>query len=224
MTAVATEELRRMLRSPKAIVIILIFTLFSYGMSSHITAIAGRGDSAMTANYSSLRLLVFVFGYLFVSVVSHNCINEEIESGSIKFILSKINRQQFVLGKFVGITLFWLICIGISFITLSVLALQFHFSLLLTLMSVIIFYISLCIFISVVITKTSLTNFLGLIIGIALPIIGLWCTFSTKWYSIFKYLFPYEYIVSGGIFIVIPLLLSGVFLGFSIKLFKRNEV
>ncbi|GEL67095.1 hypothetical protein MPS01_12500 [Marinilactibacillus psychrotolerans] len=69
-----------------------------------------------------------------------------------------------------------------------------------------------------------MTNFIGLIIGIMFPITGLWVTLSDKWYSSFKYLFPYEYILKGGYLIVVPVLISIIYLSIAVFSFSRKEV
>ncbi|HFI0080778.1 TPA: ABC transporter permease [Streptococcus suis] len=224
MISVALEEFKRVLKSIRTVVIILIFVLFSYGISSSLDNFNASANDNISAAYSSIRLLVFILGYLFVSILSNNCINKEIETGSINFVLSKISRRDFVVGKFIGIFLFWCVCIGISFSVISFLTHQIDFSVLLMLLCVITYYISLCILFSVFISKSSITNFFGLIIGILFPILGLTVTLSDGWYSFFMYLFPYEYILRGGIFMIVPLLISSVFLSIAVHQFSRKEV
>ncbi|MFL2142041.1 MULTISPECIES: ABC transporter permease [Ruoffia] len=223
MIPVALEELKHILKSIRTIVIILIFVLFSYGMSSTLSNITSTGDS-IAAAYSSIRLLVFILGYMFVSTVSNSCINREIETGSIKFVLSKINKQQFIIGKFIGIFLFWFICIGTSFTVISFLTNQVDLSILFMLMSVVTYYISLCVLLSVLVSKSSTTNFIGLIMGIFFPIVGLWVTLSNEWYNFFMYFFPYEYILKDGYFIVVPVLISIIYLSIAVVSFSRKEV
>lgn len=224
MISVALEEFKRVLKSIRTIIIILIFVLFSYGMSSALANFNTNTNSNISAAYSSIRLLVFILGYLFVSILSNNCINKEIETGSINFVLSKISRCNFIIGKFIGILLFWSVCIGTSFSVISFLNHQINFSIFLMLLCVITYYISLCILFSVLISKSSITNFLGLVIGIIFPILGLFVTLSNEWYSFFKYLFPYEYILKGDFFIIVPLLISSIFLSIAILKFSRKEV
>ncbi|SDC79674.1 ABC transporter permease [Marinilactibacillus psychrotolerans] len=224
MISVALEELKRILKSIRTIIIILIFVLFSYGMSSTLSNVAGSSGDDITAAYSSIRLLVFILGYLFVSILSNNCINTEIETGSIKFVLAKINRPQFIVGKFIGIFLFWFICISTSVTVILFLTNQVDLSIFFMLICVVTYYISLCILLSVLVSRSSMTNFIGLIIGIMFPITGLWVTLSDKWYSSFKYLFPYEYILKGGYLIVVPVLISIIYLSIAVFSFSRKEV
>lgn len=220
MYTVAVEELRRMLKSIRATIIITVFVTFSYILSTNISTFS----EPTTENYSSIRLLVFILGYVFVSISSNNCVNHELETGSIKFILSKIKRYQFILGKFIGIFLFWFICISATFFIISSLTYQINFFIWFMLLCVITYYISFCILLSTSINNSAITNFLGLILGLIFPIVGLGSTLSDKWYCYFRYLFPYEYILKGGIWIIVPLIISIIFLTIAIRIFNKREV
>lgn len=142
------EEFLSTVKSTRTIIIISIFVLFSYSMSKYIIGVSASVTSGMSAAYSSIRLLVFLMGYLFVSILSHSTLNKEIETGSIKFVASKISRNQIILGKLAGIFLFWLICLTSSFVVISLMTRQLDISALIVLLITIFYYISVCVCVS----------------------------------------------------------------------------
>ena len=78
MISVAKNEFLNLIKSVKAVIVILVFVLFSFYISNFLIK-SSHLNTGKAAAYSSLRLLVFVLGYLFASILSHNTINREIE-------------------------------------------------------------------------------------------------------------------------------------------------
>ncbi|MDD2439646.1 MAG: ABC transporter permease [Methanosarcinaceae archaeon] len=64
-------------------------------------------------------LLVLALGPFFVLIIAFDSISSEIETGSIRYIISKVQRSSFILGKGVSLFLgFTIVLSGIAFICL----------------------------------------------------------------------------------------------------------
>lgn len=182
-------------------------------------------DHAESAYVSSIRALVMFLGFLFVMSLSHDAINREVENQTIRFLVTKSARSSIVIGKFLGIFLFWLICILCSFIVIGLFAKQIFVFDFLQIMCFIAYAVSLTILISLVIKKPSHTTFASILLGIALPVVGLWSVISTKFISeIIKYILPYYYIVKGGYYIIFPFFLSILMLLTALAIFQRRDL
>jgi ABC-2 type transport system permease protein len=225
MLIIAKNEFLKLFKSIKSILTVLVFTLTSYYTAGYFSnnafnSVAGKGSPY----YSSLRLLIFIFGYLFVTILSHDCINREIELQTIRLITSKVSRLSFILGKFFGIACFWLVCLSISTLSIILVCNKFELSTIFMLFLTCIYYISITILISCIIKKSSMTNFIGLLISFAIPIFGLYCSLSQKKsLSIFSYLFPYYYVLQGDVKIVIILIISIICIMASYLIINRKD-
>ncbi|EOQ05764.1 hypothetical protein KQ3_05999, partial [Bacillus cereus B5-2] len=95
----------------------------------------------------------------------------------------------------------------------------------LEIISLIIYGISLCMLLSLLISKSSYTMFLGILLGIIIPIIGIYSSLSSEGiYSVIKFIFPYYYIINGGFYIIVPYVISFVLLFLTVLIFKRRDV
>lgn len=225
MSQIAIKEFKNLIFSIKSIIVILIFALFSFYIADFLAKTLNATNDNKSAAYSSIRLLVFIFGYLFASILSHNSINKEVELKTARFVVTKVSRLSFLLGKYIGTCLFWFFCLTISYMIISIMSKQFDFEVYIMVLVVMVYFVSLVLMISTLIDKSSLSNFLGLIIGIAFPILGLWVTLNeSKPFSFMKYLFPYYFILKGAIYIVIPLIISFIMMALSCIIFKRKEL
>lgn len=222
MWTIAKKEFINMLRSMKAIIVILIFTGGSFFVSNSLSQMTGKLDGS--EYYSSLRLFVFIFGYLFATILSHNAINSEIETKTIRLLLTKTSKTKFVLGKFLGILLFWAICLSVSFLSVSLLGKVFEPTQFIMVIVMMAYFNSIVLLLSAVIERSAMTNFLGLLIALAFPAIGLWVTLSIEnpLHSM-QLLFPYYYILQGTIYMVIPFVLACLLIGCTILNVYRKD-
>lgn len=224
MVSVAKNEFFNLIKSVKAVIIILIFVLFSFYISNFLIK-SSELNARQGAVYSSLRLLVFVMGYLFASILSHNTINREIEQRTGRLIVTKISRNSFWLGKFVGNLMFWFVCITSSYILISIMSNQLDVTVYFMTLSIMLYFVALVLLVSTVIYKTSMSNFVGLFLGIAMPGIGMWVTLDEKNVLGFaKYVFPYFYILKGGAFMLIPVLIAMIWLLISLIIIRKKEL
>ncbi|AIF45288.1 ABC transporter permease [Virgibacillus sp. SK37] len=232
MFHVLKHEFTDSFKSVRSILIILFITYVSYQSATFIDSNPGLIDEIMksggeegSAYTAAIALIVLVFGFLFVFATSHDLINKEIELRTMRLLVTKVSRAQIVVGKFLGIMLFWVITVSISFIVLSIMAGSWfpkdYFQSLIFL-----FYIvSFVVLISTVFTKSKLTMFLGILLGIALPIIGLVAIFSDKWYlAPFKYLLPYKYLEGSIGLMFIPIVIGVIYLLIAVFIMQRKDL
>lgn len=224
MLAIATKEFIEMTKSFKSLFIIVLFVLSSYFMSSFVSKnLVNLG--ADTNNYvSATRLLILLFGFLFVLMLSHDLMSRETSTKTIRFLITKTSRTNIILGKFLGVAAFWLFSLGISITIVSFFAKDFLWFPFLQLYSFLIFAIGLCILISTWAKTTGMSMLIGLAVSFIAPIIGFWSMFSEKtWLKPFKLLLPYQYQIKENGLVLIPLIMGLIFVFFSIWHFKRGD-
>ncbi|MFJ8262944.1 ABC transporter permease [Rummeliibacillus sp. NPDC094406] len=224
MIAIAKKEFIEMTKSFKSLFIISLLVLTSYFMSKFVSRnLVGFG--ADTNNYvSATRLLILVFGFLFVLMLSHDLMSRETSTKTIRFLITKTSRTNIILGKFLGVAAFWLFSLGISITIVSFFAKDFLWFTFLQLYSFLIFAIGLCLLISTLAKTTSMSMLLGLAVSFVIPIIGMWSMFSEKtWLKPFKLLLPYQYQIKENGLVLIPLIMGLIFVSVSIWHFKRGD-
>lgn len=232
MIPILKREFIDSFKSVRSILIIIFITFISYqsatfidnnpSLNNEIMESGGKEGSAYTA---AIALIMLVFGFLFVFATSHDLVNKEIELKTMRLLVTKVSRLQIMLGKFLGTMLFWIVTVSISFAILSMFAGSWfpkdYFQSLIFLF----YIISLVLLISTVITKAKLTMFLGIILGITLPIVGLAATMSDKWYlAPFKYLLPYKYLEASVGLMFIPLAIGIVYFLLAVFLMQRRDL
>lgn len=234
MIHVLKREFSDSFKSVRSILIILFFTFVSYqsakffrGHQALLNEVAkgsaeGSGGSVYTA---VIALLVLLFGYLFVFAVSHDIINSETEMKTIRLLVSKVSRFQMMTGKLLGVFLFWVVTISISFAVISMISHSWFLKDYLETLIILFYIISLVIFISTVVPKAKITMFLGILLGIALPVINFISLGVDKWYLIpFKYILPFYYLERSPGLMFIPLAFGLVFFLLSVLTIKRRDL
>ncbi|MFD1412365.1 ABC transporter permease [Oceanobacillus jeddahense] len=179
MFTVAFREFKSLFTSIRSILMISVLFGVTVGAARLVRQFetylqeAGLGQDAYVMG---LMLLLILAGPLFVTSLSHNIVNKEIDTRTIRFLATKTSRNNIILGKFIGSFLFWTVCITVAL--LLVIPFSKSFSILNLIQSIILvsYFIGLTLFLSTVIPKPSLSMFLGIIISIVLPVLGLWST------------------------------------------------
>ena len=78
MWAITKREFWNLIKSVRALIIILLFSAGSIWVTNSLSKVSGQLDVA--EYYASLRLLVLIFGFLFATILSHSCFNGEVET------------------------------------------------------------------------------------------------------------------------------------------------
>ncbi|WP_297988300.1 ABC transporter permease [Anoxybacillus sp.] len=209
MWAICIQEFKSLFKTWKSMLVIILFLSISFlsgkFFSNHQTLLMNNGDVPVFV--SSIRALVLFLGTLFVMALSHDCVNKEIEHQTMRLLVTKCSRDAIIFGKFLGIFLFWGVCLLISFSIVSLYSNEFYIMELIKLLSFLSFVIAIAILLSSFVHRPNHTMFLGILVGLLIPIIGIWSLFDAR-ISMLKYMFPYYYMMENGLYIFVPLLFS----------------
>ncbi|MEJ8767686.1 ABC transporter permease subunit [Oceanobacillus sp. HCA-5259] len=232
MIHVLKREFTDSFKSIRSILIILFITFVSYQSAAFIDNNPGlinkmmeSGGDEGSAYTSAIAMIVLVFGFLFVFATSHDIINKEVELKTMRLLVTKVSRLQIMLGKLLGTLLFWIVTISISFCILSMFADSWFPKDYFQTVIFLFYIVNLVLLISTAIPKTKLTMFLGIILGISLPILGLAAIVSDKWYlAPFKYILPFKYLDGSFGLMFIPLAIGIIYFLISILLLQRKDL
>ncbi|WP_274308983.1 ABC transporter permease [Solibacillus daqui] len=228
MIAIWKKEFIQSFRSVFSLITIAIFIAVSYYLSDFVSKASSiTGLQLADAGYvSGLVFLIYIMGFLFIFSLFHDTINRETESRTIRFLVTKTSRSAIIFGKLLGIFSYWFVCLFASFSIIAFFSHQFYGKMFGNLFVMLAYIVSLCVLMSCLIPKRSMSMFAGLLVSIAIPTLGIWSLFSDKlWLKIFKYITPYHYMLEGGKWgWIIVLLLAAVMVGFSIINLNRRDL
>lgn len=197
MIGICTREFKSLFKSIRSFIIIGIIFGATFGISKLVSLFQGHlqehgfGDDVYA---SGLLLLVLLLGPLFVFALSHDSINKETSSRTIRFIATKTSRDNIIIGKFLGTLLFWTICLTITLFLVAIFSKTFYFLTLIQALIYIAYFISLALLLSVLIPRPAITTFLGTTLSMAFTALGVWSIGSDKvWLKIYSYITPYYY-------------------------------
>ncbi|MFU0790756.1 MAG: ABC transporter permease subunit [Virgibacillus proomii] len=232
MVTVLYREFINSFKSIRSILIILFLTFVSYQSANFlennqdiINIFLEEGLDENTIYNVSISFIILLFGFLFVSTISHDLINSETEMNTIRLLVTKISRLEVMLGKLVGTLLFWIAIISISYAIVFALSGTWSMNKYLQTLVLLFYIICFVLLISTIITKAKLSMFLGIFSGISLPIIGLVATMSNEWYWMpFKYILPFNYLSKPFGYMFIPFAVGMTLFGISMLIIKRRDL
>ena len=197
MFTICFREFKDLFKSIRSIIVILIIFGVTLGVAKILSQFGdqiksfGLGSNVYAAG---LLTLLLIAGPLFVTSLSHNVINQELHSRTIRFLATKISRDKIVFGKFLGVLLFWIVCLLTALLLVVPFSKAFYFPEFIQAVIYISYFIGMTILISTIITKPSVTMFLGIAIAIIMPVLGLWGTMSENIFlKIISHITPYFY-------------------------------
>lgn len=198
MTAICLREFKSLFKSVRSIIIIFILLGGTLGTAKLLSQFNSelKEFGLDNAYVAGLFFLLLVLGPLFVTSLSHDVINRETHSRTIRFLVTKLSRDKIVIAKFLGISFFWFICIFVSLLLLIPFSKTFYFFDLIVAFLFITYFIALSLLFSTVISKPGLSMFIGITLSIAFPILGFWGMLSKDLIvlKIFSYVTPYFYV------------------------------
>ncbi|WEA37342.1 ABC transporter permease [Lysinibacillus fusiformis] len=228
MIAIWKKEFIQSFRSIFSLITIGIFIAVSYYLSDFVTnSSLLTGIKFAEAGYvSGLVFLIYIMGFLFIFSLFHDTINRETESRTIRFLVTKTSRSSIIVGKVLGIFSYWFICLLASFSIIAFFSHEFYIKTFGSLFVMLAYIVSLCVLLSCLIPKRSMSMFIGLLISMAIPTFGLWSLFSEKlWLKIIKYMTPYHYMLEGGTWgWLVVLLFAAIMVGVSILSLHRRDL
>lgn len=226
MWAICQHEFFRMFKSIKSLITIAFMVGVSYLVSDLVNQAASFFSDQELAQGHALGILalVMLLGPLFVFSLSHDMLNRELAGRTIRFLVTRTSRSRIVLGKFLGVLLFWLVCMLITFGVVLATVHTFDAPTFWVCLSLLVYCIALALLLSLAVPRPSYTMFLGIVIALVLPGLAIWSLASSHpaapWIA---YLTPYMYIEKGGAWIGMIWLYAAVFLTASVFLFQRRD-
>ncbi|MFJ7939082.1 ABC transporter permease [Peribacillus sp. NPDC096622] len=228
MYIIGKREFINLFKGIKSVIIVMMLLVTSY-YSAKFSNVLESGmeltaKEAENIHTVGLLTLIVLFGQLFVMGLSHDSLNRETHERTIRFLVTRTSRTSIILGKFLGIWLFWLICLMISFLLISIFSQKIDVFIFSQIMSLLTYQIGLTILLSVLIPKPGITMFLGIMVGLAFPIIGFWVSFTSNvWVSWMKFINPYYYLIREDYTFLVIVLFAGIMLVIANLIFKRRE-
>lgn len=229
MLSISKYEYLQLLKSIKSILVILFLLGVTYGgiqLTEQFKGLLTDVPADMDTMYAvGISFAVLSFGPLFVFSLSHDVFNREISGRMMRFLVTKTKRTNIVLGKFIGISMFWLSIIVVAFGLIFLFTQSFDVKVFFETLSVVTVFIGIALMLSLLVTKPMLSMFLGVIIGIVYPAISVWSIFSDSWYiKWFRFFSPYYYIYEESYLFLVNFGLSALLVIVSIFLFNRRDV
>ncbi|WP_166240268.1 ABC transporter permease [Paenibacillus turpanensis] len=228
MFVISRREFFGLFKGVKSIILIAILFLTSYYSAKFahflLSELELTGKDAENVHATGLLALILFLGQLFVMALSHDCVNRETHDRTIRFLVTRTSRFSILGGKFVGVWLFWLASITISFLLVSIYSRKLDFFIYSQTLSTVTYYIALTVLLSVLIPKPSITMFIGVVIGLSLPGFGFWLNYtSNMWLSWIKYVMPYYYLMRDDYSFLVIIVLAGLMLGAAQLVFHRRD-
>lgn len=229
MFAISFREFKNLFKSVRSIIIIIVIWGVTLGAAKLVSNFQnqlqqiGLGESAYA---SGLMVLTITAIPLFVFSLSHNAINEEIKSRTIRFIATKTSRDNILLGKFLGILFFWITCLFIAVLLITLFSKDLYILKFIQSIIFISYFIGLTILLSTVIPKPTLTIFISIVLAIAAPILGIWSVMSNNIFlKIYSYITPYFYYSQDEAFYTyLVLIFPMIFLGLSLIIMRKRDL
>ncbi|MGN9866653.1 ABC transporter permease subunit [Bacillus swezeyi] len=229
MWAICLNEFKSLFKSIKSIIIMIIIFWVSYKVAelienapADVIRDLGLGDNP---NEAGIAVIVFLFGFLIISGLSHDMINREVNSRTIRFLVTKTSHTKIIVGKFLGVWLFWIICMTASFLLVMMVSRTFFWLGAVECMAFLAAAIALNLLFSVIFSKPAMSIFFGIVFALFFPALSFWAINSENvMISSFKYVTPYYYADLGSYFILIDLIYALTVLFGAIVLFKRRDL
>lgn len=227
MWAICFNEFKGLFKSIKSIIVIAIIFGVTYLMADFMTAAADQLDFNVGNDGYAIGtlLIVFILGFLFIFGLSHDLINREVSMRTIRFLVTKTPRTKILLGKYLGVWLFWFFCIFVSYVLIAFVSKNFLWKGIVDCMTFLSVALALNLIFSIIFPKPAISMFFGIIFALVFPLISFWAIYDdNKYISWFKFITPYYYSTLGSYYILINLVFAAVLLLLAIGLFKRSDL
>lgn len=112
------NEFKQLFKSTKSILTIVIIFILSTFVSTlpFIAAHQDKWEQAKDPYSIGNELVMSLFGFFLIFLLSHDILSREIHLKTIRFLVSKTTRLNIIIGKYLGLMLFWLSCIMTTYV------------------------------------------------------------------------------------------------------------
>lgn len=218
-------ELKKNIINIKTLLIVISFNLIAFYISKYsqnILVISGGKESLVSIIYAFIETIGILFGFLIFS----GTVSKLVENESIRYIIPYVSRVQLILTKYLVILTYFIFLLlsVIPVIFLTQKALFFPIG---EIAQGILFFnyiTTLILLISVLSSKERNSTFLGIFLGIFVPILGGLSLVSKNYVlMLISWLLPYRY-SSINLDSFVLLIISFFILALSIVLFQKKEL
>ncbi|WP_404348447.1 ABC transporter permease [Sutcliffiella horikoshii] len=229
MWAICLNEFKGHFKSFKSIVVIAIIFGVTYLtadlMSNLMASFPEEAAELGTDGYATgIVILIFVLGFFFITGLSHDIVNREVSERTMRFLVTKTTRLNVMMGKYLGVWFFWLFCMVVCFLLITIKSKDFLWLGLVDTMLFLSVALALNLVFSIVIPKPGVTMFVGITFALVFPALSFWAIFSGKLYiTWFKFFTPYYYSSLADYYILINGLYAFLLLLLAYWLFKRRD-
>lgn len=228
MIGICLREFQSLFKSIKSLIIIIIFV----GMTALVANLLGKITADLqimginNIYVAGIMIILLLIGPLLVISLSHDILNREFQNRSIRFLVTKTSRDKIVIGKFLGVFVFWFLCMLIAWIVSYPITNHFNILSLIEACIFLSYFIALSLLLSVLISKPSYSIFIGVLCGIAFPIIGFLASFDTNPYiKYLSLLTPYFYYQEeSNYYYYLVIILTIILLYFTMYLFRKKDL
>ncbi|USK36449.1 hypothetical protein LIT25_27175 (plasmid) [Bacillus sp. F19] len=227
MWAICFNEFKGHFKSVKSFIVIAIIFGITYLLADFMTRAADQLDVGIGKDGYAIGTLFVVFGlgFLFITGLSHDLINREVSTRTIRFLVTKTTRTKILFGKYLGVWLFWFFCISASYILISFVSKNFLWLGIIDCMTFISVALALNLIFSILLSKPPVSMFFGIIFALIFPAISFWSIYADSIYiSWFKFFTPYYYSTLGSYFILINVAYAAALMFIAMELFKRRDL
>ncbi|AKG05852.1 hypothetical protein AAV35_013960 (plasmid) [Salimicrobium jeotgali] len=229
MLTISLKEFKSLFKSVRSIIVIGVLFGVTLGAAKLVNSFQGQLEQVGLGNNAyagGAMIIVLVAGPLFVLSLSHNVINQEISSRTIRFIATKTSRFNFIAGKFLGVTFFWLLCLFIAFLLIIPFSEDFYFLEFSQSFVFIFYFVGITILLSTLIPKPTLTMFIGVILATSFTVLGFWSMASDNIFlKLYSFVTPYFYYSQDKEFLAYTVLIFPVlFLGLSLLILRKRDL
>ncbi|MFJ5964055.1 hypothetical protein [Bacillus sp. NPDC093026] len=196
MWTICFNEFKQLFKSTKSILtIVIIFFLSTFVSSLPFVATYQDVWQQVKDPYSiGNELVISLFGFFLIFLLSHDILSREIYLKTIRFLVSKTTRLNIVIGKYLGLMLFWFSCIMTTYVLNMVISHRFLFSDAFKTLTFISVGISFALFLSILFPTPQRSMFVGMLFSFLFPIISVISVFSSEWFiHWFQFMTPYYY-------------------------------
>ncbi|MFK9092689.1 ABC transporter permease [Bacillus salipaludis] len=228
MYVMGKREFLNLFKGVKSFIVIAILLVTSYYSAKFANVLMSGVElsSKEAENIHTVGLLglLLLLGQLFIAGLSHDTINRETQERTMRFLVTRTSRTSILVGKFFGIWLFWISCITISFLLISIFAQKIDIFIFSQTISLVTCQISFTILLSVLIPRPGITMFLGVVTGLVFPILGFYLVYTSNvWVKWVKFITPYYYLEREDFTFLVIFLLAGIMIFFASFIFNRRE-
>ena len=171
---------------------------------------------------TGIPLVITVFGLLAITWNSHDALNKDLVSGTLRFTVTRTSRTAIFISTAASHFLYWLVLLIIIVLFTGTVFEDVTLGSMTTHITFVFFSLSAAFFLSSIIRTPERSKTAAVIIGVLFPVLTIWSYLADNW---FHAVTPYHmYVYDSLLAIVIPLFLGSVLFSLAFKSMQRRDL